>query len=153
MKTRGRLRPLAAALALLMALGTAGCTRYEGEAGESEKDGVTMRTEQAVYPPDVEEIRVLWKNDSGAELTFGEGWGLERQDGDTWKEVSDKEGGTFHTIGYGVGSRMVREHTYRVSDYADRLEEGTYRILTTCLEGQGESLKTHSLTAAFEVKA
>lgn len=142
--------PILAGAALLMM--TAGCTRYEGEPGESEKAGVSMRTQEAAYPTDVEEIQVLWKNDSTVPLTFGNAWTLEKQEGDQWVEINDRQTESAGTsIGYEVRSRGVQEHTYGVRAYADRLEKGRYRIVTSCLQGSGDSLQNYTLTAEFDV--
>lgn len=159
-KTRTAARPsgrtgrrlLSALLGAALLLTAAGCTRYQGEPGDSEKPGVSMRTQELTYPTGVEEIRVLWKNDSPVTLTFGESWTLEKQEGDQWVEVSDRETEiAFFSIGYEVRSRGVREHTYGVRTYADSLEEGRYRIVTSCSQGSGDSLQNYTLTAEFEV--
>ena len=152
-------RGLAAVAIVVTLFAMSGCSESRSPeepgskfAGESEKSGVAMQTEQAVYSPDATEIPVLWINGSSVTLTFGESWSLEKQNGEEWKPVNEsgKEVG-FRAIGYPVKPGETRQHTYHPGTYASQLDTGRYRIVTSCLEGQGDSLQKYMLTAEFDV--
>lgn len=152
-------RVLTAVATVVTLFAMSGCSesRFQEEAssksaGESEKAGVTMQTEQASYSPDAKEIPVSWINSSNVTLTFGESWSLEKQNGEEWEQVNESgKDVAFRLIGYPVKPGETRQHTYHPSTYASRLEVGRYRIVTSCSEGQGDSLQKYMLTAEFDV--
>lgn len=158
MKTNRWRRVLAAgAVVTLFVMSSCSESRSQEEpssksAGESEKIGVIMQMEQSTYFTDVKEIPVSWINGSNVTLTFGESWSLEKQNGEKWEPVNESgQDVAFRLIGYPVKPGEIRQHTYHPSTYASRLEVGRYRIVTSCSEGQGDSLQKYMLTAEFDV--
>ena len=138
---------------LVLYLSACGSYRYSQNC-DSELDGVAMCTEKAAYTPDVSTINVVWKNHSSRELTFGNMFYLERKTDDGWEKIGYGDSPViFTSIGYPVLPNFERKHSYNIRDYADSLETGTYRILTSFsdVDSSGVALQ-YSLSVEFNVE-
>jgi len=93
-------------------------------------DDASMQTEHDFYLPDTKRILVYWKNNSNRSLLFGESWYLEKFDNAVWKRITKENEVAFISIGYPLHHNGVIKHVYQVTDYADLLSEGLYRIVT-----------------------
>ena len=132
---------------------TIGCDAksYQTE-GTSELVGVSMYAEKSQYASDDSEINVVWKNNTNWELTFGEFFSISKLDGKEWKSVGKTEI-AFNTIGYIVSAHNEVKHKYNVRVYSDKLEKGTYRILTDFLDVHSPgNYDTYKLTTNFSVE-
>ena len=138
--------------AFVLCLSACGSYRYSQNC-DSELEGVAMYTEKAAYAPDVSTINVVWKNHSSRELTFGNMFYLEKQTDAGWERIGDGDSPVvFTSIGYPVLPIIERKHSYDIRAYADSLETGTYRILTSFSDvGSSGVPLQYSLSVEFNV--
>ena len=118
----------------------------------TETAGVSMYTEKAQYVSDANEINVVWKNDTDKDLTFGNPFTIQKLVGNEWKAIGNQEA-VFTSIGYRVASHSEMKHSYNVRLYSDKLEKGTYRIVTDFLNVLSPgNYNGYQLTANFTVE-
>lgn len=125
----------------------------------SELKGLALVAENETYQQDDTSITVVWKNESGKELMYGEAYGLERLTGDAWETVGSGEM-TVITIGYILRSSEEQQQTFGLSSRYGRLEPGAYRISTTCSDanpifmpdGTRAKRLDYKVTAGFTVE-
>lgn len=120
--------------------------------GTSEHLGVSMYAEKNQYPTNVSEINVVWKNDTDKKLTFGDFFSIDKLVGQDWKVIGKKEV-AFNDVGNIVSPHSEVKHSYNIRVYSDKLEQGTYRIVTDFLDVHSPSnYDTYNLTTIFTVK-
>lgn len=125
----------------------------------SELKGLTLVAENETYQQDDTSITVVWKNESGKELMYGEAYGLERLKNDAWEMVGTGEM-TVITIGYVLRNGDERQQTLGLSSRYGRPEPGAYRISTTCSDanpillpdGMRAKRLDYKVTAGFTVE-
>jgi len=144
----GKLALGAALLLLLTACGAPQASR-----GESELEGVTLRTGQERYPQDVEKVDALWQNDAGEDINIGAPFELERESGGTWTAVEGEQ--AFLLPAYEIPAGESRPWSYSLEAYSP-LEPGRYRIKTDCSifrvnEAGGSENDRYLVTAEFQI--
>jgi len=119
--------------------------------GTSKLLGVFMYVEKSQYPSNISEINVVWKNDTDKDLTFGNPFAIQKLVGNEWKAIGNK-GAVFTSIGYRVASHSEMKHSYDIRLYSEKLEKGTYRIVTDFLNFLSPgNYNNYQLTANFTV--
>lgn len=146
-------RILTVSLLLFIILFTAGCNNKINKAEETMGPSrVYMYTDKNKYPSDVHEINVVWKNDTDTELTFGDDFSIQKLGGKEWNKIRDKEV-AFNTIGYIVSPHTEMKHSYNIRVYSDKLEKGSYRIVTDYLNVHSPgNYDTYIIYANFTVE-
>ena len=148
-----RKRLIIVALILSVMVLAIGCKNKSGSnEGTLDLSEVSMLTEKSQYPPNVSEINVVWKNDTDKDLTFGNPFTIQKLAGNEWKAIGNQEA-VFTSIGYRVASHSEMKHSYNVRLYSDKLEKGTYRIVTDFLNVLSPgNYNGYQLTANFTVE-
>jgi len=120
--------------------------------GTSELLGVSMYAEESQFPSNVSEINVVWKNDTDKKLTFGDSFIIQKLVDKEWKAIGTGEA-VFTSIGHMVSPHTKVKHSYNIRVYRDKLEKGTYRIVTDFLELHSPgNYDTYNLTTSFTVE-
>ncbi|AFM41074.1 hypothetical protein Desaci_2104 [Desulfosporosinus acidiphilus SJ4] len=138
---------------IVLAVGTVGCNNKPSTSnGISELLGVSMYVEKSQYPSNISKINVVWKNDTDKDLTFGNPFTIQKLVGNEWKALGNK-GAVFTSIGHRVAPHSEMKHSYDIRLYSEKLERGTYRIVTDFLNALSPgNYNTYQLTANFTVK-
>jgi hypothetical protein len=146
-------KKLIAGLFLCLIFFTVGCDNVSNQTeGTSELLGVSMYAEKNTYPSNVSEINVVWKNDTDKELTFGDYFSIHKLVGQEWEAIGNEEL-VFNSIGYIVSPHSEVKHSYNIRLYSEKLEEGTYRIVTDFSDVHSPgNYDTYNLTTSFKVK-
>lgn len=114
-------------------------------------DGVEMRTERPVYPPDVDTVNCQWVNRTGKTLTFGLPFIIEMKSGDGWVKIGDEINFNLPSVELRPFSR--HKVSYNIRAYSDRLDRGTYRIAIVFLYvREPGDYATYPLSVEFNVE-
>ena len=105
----------------------------------SKSEKVVIASEKMVYSTDVEQIDVLWKNNTDEDAVYGNTFTLEKKQASSWKKVEPKMSVAYNMVGNRLLTESVREHTYKLKDEYGNLEVGEYRISTTYRFANDES--------------
>jgi hypothetical protein len=117
-----------------------------------ETEPVTLTTTRTLYPPDVEVIEVIWKNDTDETVAFGEHYRLERRVNGEWVEIPIKDGAGFNDILWMAKPQSEVPQTHWIREYTDTLEPGEYRIATYFTFDRESGLAVnHPIYAEFTV--
>lgn len=132
------LKRIALLLIFAILLGLSACDTKDPEikisevnAGGSEK--VTLEILSAKKTQDngtVLEIR--WNNGTPYDILYGEFFGIQRLEGETWVAVPMKENTAFNAIGYSLPSKSSVTKDYALDWAYDVSNGGTYRFTTDC---------------------
>lgn len=130
-------------MALLLAAGVTGCGDKPASDADAPSSAVTVTQDAAEIDRQAaeevelrlvgcrfderQELKVLWVNSTGREVTWGEPYGLYRQEADGWKAVDGE--GEFLAIGYVLRPGQESAHTYDLTIY-NPLYHGIYRLET-----------------------
>lgn len=118
---------------------------------ENNLEGVSM----SVSDVTADGCTVVFQNDSGEELTFGEDYSLERLDAETseWRDVRivlEEEYG-FNSIGYPVADGESRDWAVSWNWLYGSLEPGTYRIVKSVSLSGAAGYTGYTMSQEFEV--
>lgn len=132
------LKRIALLLIFAILLGLSACDTKDPEikisevnAGGSEE--VTLEILSAKKTKDngtVLEIR--WNNGTLYDILYGEFFGIQRLEGETWVALPMKENTAFNAIGYSLPSKSSVTKDYALDWAYDVSEGGTYRFTTDC---------------------
>lgn len=117
--------------------------------GTSELSGVSMLVTQQTYKPDTTKITVVWKNDSDKTYLFGVPFTLEKKENENWEKIGGDV--LFPLAGIKLKPNTIREHTYNISLYTNKMDKGTYRIVANIVDNGPEDSVAYRLTAEFTV--
>jgi hypothetical protein len=136
------------------ALCLSSCASYRySQNCETELKGVSMNTEKAAYAPDEGIINVVWKNRTFRSLMFGNSFHIERKTSNGWEKIGSADFPVVFTdIGYELLPLVERKHSYNVRAYANSLEIGTYRIVTSFSDNSSDVSTRYSLSVEFNVE-
>ena len=139
-------------LILCVILFSVGCSKKTNEdENKSGLTGVSMYTVEPQYPSSVNEINVVWENNSDKELTFGDVFTIQKYDGKEWNPIGKEA--VFNSIGYVVSPHTEVKHSYNIRVYSDKLEKGKYRIVTNYLNVHSPgNYDTYNISANFTVE-
>jgi hypothetical protein len=120
-----------------------------------------MKAEFELYPNDVENIKVLFKNNTNRTLHFGLLFTIQQKIGDDWHRAFEDVSVIFPLLGItsSPASRSAQRKefrpflTYNVRAYTDYFEDGYYRIATSfSIKGEDYTVR-YLLYAEFSVGA
>ncbi len=118
---------------------------------ENNLEGVSMLVSDVT----ADGCTVVFQNDSGEELTFGEDYCLERLDAETseWRYVRIVLEGdySFNSIGYPVADCESRDWTVNWNWLYGSLEPGTYRIVKSVSLSGAAGYTGYTMSQEFEV--
>ena len=117
--------------------------------------GVTITTQEEIYPVGVEEIMVTWHNSTAYDAMFGEDYALQRWNGSEWVAMEHViENLAIRSIGFPLAPGATREHTYRVGFAYGPLQAGRYRIAASFHFDKDIPIgpdDSHQIYAEFEI--
>ena len=146
MKKRNRLILVSALLGLFLA----GCkqTTFEPSPYKPSElntlSGVTMETEKASYPSDVEVITVAITNKTIEELFYGVAYSVEYLDGNDWVIFPFEEERAWIEIALLLEPDATNMEEIDMTLLQHNLEPGTYRIV--------KDIAGETITAQFEIE-
>ena len=106
--------------------------------------GVTMETEEASYPTDVEVMTVTITNKTIEELYYGVAFSVEYLDGNDWVVFPFEEEMAWIEIALPLDADTTNTEEIDMTLLQDNLEPGTYRII--------KDIAGKTLTAEFEIE-
>jgi hypothetical protein len=142
-------------LTLICAMGLLGCadkTEETAFASHSDVEGISVQVESVSVSPEKSVLTVIWSNQSGNAVTYGEPYSIERLENGEWVDCALGEN-MFTMIGYLLQSNESVSKEYNLTYMYDISTPATYRFVTSCsVEMEGEHPKNCALWAEFEVK-
>ena len=93
---------------------------------------------------------VVWHNETGKEITYGEMFTIEYKNGEEWTDVDSDEDKSFITIGYLLKKNSTAEKCYGGGNL-DMSKNGTYRFTVPFSVKEGSKYVSHKARAEFEV--
>lgn len=77
-------------------------------------------------------LEVRWSNDTDYEILYGESFGIQRLEGETWVDCDMRKNTGFESIGYGLQPHSQTTKSYSLDWVYDVSKAGTYRFTTDC---------------------
>lgn len=77
-------------------------------------------------------LEVRWNNKSDYEVIYGEGFGIQRLEGERWMDLPMRPNTAFTAIGYGLKPHSSATKTYTLDWAYDLSQAGTYRFTADC---------------------
>lgn len=90
-----------------------------------------LEMEHPVYDPTLTRYTYFIRNDDTKTVEFGADYGLQRREGDTWKDLTFRENAAFNAIGYGLEPGDTLALTCGFDLFEEAPEDGTYRLVKT----------------------
>ena len=94
----------------------------------NELPGVTIITEESKYPEGIEEIQVIWANESPYDVMYGEYYELYKYNNGVWTQVEIVLEGPYADVLYVANAGTDQVKIYMIYDWFGLLGEGDYRI-------------------------
>lgn len=117
--------------------------------------GVEIELSSAVWNDKEIKLNVNWKNNTSYEVTYGEGYDIERQVNDKWESCLALDDLTFNALGYSLKAGEQKEKSYNITNSFYIYENGKYRFNTYCFVYDKEQSNTTTkckLWVEFTVK-
>lgn len=129
-------KALTAVLMAALLMGMAGCASETAEDPKdginAEASGVEIRIDRVYTEEDRVQLKVIWSNQTGGRMIYGEPYSIERLEGKEWVSCAKDALTPFITVGYALEAGQETTKTYTVSRLFDVSRPGTYRFKTSC---------------------
>jgi len=98
-------------------------------------------------------LEVRWNNKSDYEVIYGEGFGIQRLEGERWMDLPMRPNTAFTAIGYGLKPHSSATKTYTLDWAYDLSQAGTYRFTADCQVYETPEGSKCELWAEFAVES